>query len=68
MWCNGFLSGVMITILLTEVELQSLAGLLDLAVKAGGLRVSAEALNLANKLEVAFAEYKKSKETDKSLE
>ena len=48
----------MIVVSFTEMELQSLAGLLDMAVKAGGLRVSAEALVIAKKLEDAFKEFK----------
>ena len=48
----------MILVTYSEKELQSLAGLLDLAVRQGGLRVSGEAYNHAQKLEAALLMWK----------
>jgi len=45
-----------ITIELTEAELQSLAGLMDMGCKAGGLSVVKQAASLLAKLEAAVAE------------
>ena len=46
----------MITIELTNEELQSLAGLMDMGCKAGGLSVVKTAASLLAKLEAAVAE------------
>lgn len=46
----------MITIELTEQELQALAGLMDMGCKAGGLSVVKPAAALLAKLEAAVAE------------
>jgi hypothetical protein len=43
-----------ITITLTEAEFQSLANLLDVAVRAGGLRTAKEALQLTARMEAAY--------------
>lgn len=40
----------------TEQEAQDLVGLLDVAVKAGGLQVAAVAIVLTNKIQTAFSE------------
>lgn len=55
-----------VTITLTAEELQSLAGLLDMGCKAGGLSVVKQAASLLTKLEAAVAEANASeqKETD----
>lgn len=45
-----------ITIELTNEELQSLAGLMDMGCKAGGLSVVKQAASLLAKLEAAVAE------------
>jgi hypothetical protein len=45
-----------VTITLTAEELQSLAGLLDMGCKAGGLSVVKQAASLLTKLEAAVAE------------
>jgi hypothetical protein len=46
----------MIKIELTQDELQSLAGLMDMGCKAGGLSVVKQAASLLTKLEAAVAE------------
>jgi hypothetical protein len=51
----------MITITLTTEELQSLAGLLDMGCKAGGLSVVKQAASLLTKLEAAVAEANQTK-------
>ena len=45
-----------VTIELTEAELQSLAGLMDMGCKSGGLSVVKTAASLLAKLEAAVAE------------
>lgn len=49
----------MITLTLTNEELQSLAGLMDMGCKAGGLSVVKQAASLLTKLEAAVAEANK---------
>lgn len=43
-----------ITITLSEAEFQSLANLLDVAVRAGGLRTAKEALIITGRMEAAW--------------
>ena len=43
-----------ITLTLSEAEFQSLANLLDVAVRAGGLRTAKEALQLTARMEAAY--------------
>jgi len=43
-----------IAILLDEAEFRALAGLLDAAVRAGGLRAAKEALAITAKMEAAY--------------
>jgi hypothetical protein len=50
----------MITLKLTEQELGTLSGLMDLGVKAGGLQVATAAAHLLAKLEAAVKEAKES--------
>ena len=47
-----------ITITLSEAEFQSLANLLDVAVRAGGLRTAKEALIITARMEAAYESQK----------
>lgn len=44
-----------IAVLLDESEFRALAGLLDTAVRAGGLRAAKEALAITTKMEAAYS-------------
>lgn len=44
-----------IAVLLDEAEFRALAGLLDAAVRAGGLRAAKDALAITAKMEAAYA-------------
>ncbi len=54
----------MITIELTQEELQALAGLLDAGVKATGLQGVKQAASILTKLEAAVAAANETKETE----
>ncbi|MCW3849359.1 hypothetical protein OF829_19135 [Sphingomonas sp. LB-2] len=45
-----------ITVVLDEAEFRALAGLLDAAVRAGGLRAAKDALSITAKMEAAYNE------------
>lgn len=58
----------MITLTLSEAELQSLAGLIDLGVKAGGLATVKTAASVLAKLEAAVEEARKAAEPTEQKE
>ena len=54
----------MVTISLTEAELQSLVGILDAGIRATGIRAVKEAAPILDKLEVAAQELKPKDNTE----